>query len=270
MALSTYQELVCRVAFLAATIGWGWVVTRRQTLMKTLHSYMIMSTVLMLASWFGMLWLADLTGHSAELVNVYVSTAHCVLAVGIGWGYIYEPNWDWKKLNSKRPWADVFCCFSLSYMIWDISTIFMFYGFRGWFDEILFHHLLCIGGLLHVLMCDRYQVALSNTITMFETTGPFFNAVIYLHETGISATWPMLFVVTNVLLVLTFTYFRMFMGLPYTYKFLSHPSATYGPAFSLKAICFTFVGLSVYWYCVIMGKAFNFLASGSIDLPEQH
>lgn len=180
--------------------------------------------------------------------NVIFSAVHCVLALCIGWGWVYESDWSRNHENRRNP--ALFCGFCFSYMFADLYMMrCMMLGGYMLDKSIVLHHMLCIVGLCFAFT-STHQTQLSSTIILYETTGISVNIHYMLVELNVASShW--FYVLNGVSLFVCFTYFRMYLGTWLMLHFVFDKKVE-SSEFVLSAVLFH--SLSVYWYFLIISE----------------
>jgi len=225
------------------------------TILHLVHKGGIESIVFAFLTWLAWLFVVFLiTGVSADrppsmFENVIFSTLHCVLALVFGWGWVWEH--DWSKNHENRRNSAVFCGFCLTYMFSDLYMIrCMMLGGYVLDKSILVHHTLCILGLYYAFT-TTHQTQLSNTITLYETTGISINLHYLLVDLNISSShW--LFVLNGVSILVCFTFFRIYLGTKLALHFILDPKVE---SFSFVLSAVLFHSVSFYWYYLLLRES---------------
>jgi len=222
-----------------------------QQLLELLHNGGFESLVFGFLTWLCWIFvLFKITGVDAKhpatmLTNVWFSTAHCVLAIWIGWFHVYEPDWSMNYENRRS--SALFCGFTITYMWADLYM--MVCMDLPVAKDIVLHHCVCILGIWYAFT-STHQTQLADTIIVYESTGFMFNMYhLLIHFKFGKTHW--LFLTNGVLFVMAFTYFRIYLGSALAIHFVYDPMVE-SRVFVLIALLFH--SISLYWYYFIMGE----------------
>jgi len=219
--------------------------------MALLHNGGCESLVFGFITWLSLIFVVfQITGVDAKhppdmLANVIFSTTHCILAIFIGWFYVYEP--DWSQNHDNRRTSALFCGFTMTYMFADLY--FMLCSDLPYNFQIVTHHCICISGIYYAFT-STHMTQLADTIIIYESTGLMFNMKHLLDHFNFSEShW--LSIINGIAFVIAFTYFRIYLGSALAIHFIYDPNVE-SNMFVLIANVFHLI--SLYWYYLIISK----------------
>jgi len=265
MALINDRQLIIEhvplLATCSAAIWWLTKLSKLSTnpanefvceqMMDLLHNGGCESVLIGFITWLSWIFVVfRITGVDAKhppdmLANVIFSTAHCIIAIYVGWFYVYEPDWSLNHENRRS--SALFCGFSMTYMFADLY--FMLCTGLPYNLEIVIHHCICITGIFYALT-STHMTQLADTIIIYESTGFMFNMQhLFEHFKVSERHW--LFLLNGFAFVIAFTYFRIYLGSALAFHFI-YDDKVESSMFLLIATLFH--SISIYWYYLIISK----------------
>lgn len=181
--------------------------------------------------------------HPPNIISgLILSTAHVIVAMLIGWFYVYEP--DWSRNHENRKSSALFCGFTMTYMLTDL---YMMYCTVPPSLTLWLHHFLSIFGTFCALNLT-HQTFIANCTIIYETTGLAYNLHQLLEHLNVARThW--LFLINGFTFVGLFTYFRIYLGSAICINFLSEDKIE---SLLFRLLLVLFQSINVYWYYIII------------------